>query len=57
MANLFGLPYRIFVCAMGLVIVMLSGDGRLHLVEEAFGAAGAPAADGAAASAGGVNAS
>lgn len=27
MANLFGLPYRIFVCAMGLVIVMLSATG------------------------------
>ncbi|WP_292532875.1 PepSY domain-containing protein [Methylocystis sp.] len=26
-ANLFGLPYRIFVCALGLVIVMLSGTG------------------------------
>jgi uncharacterized iron-regulated membrane protein len=27
MANLFGLPYRIFVCAMGLVITMLSITG------------------------------
>jgi uncharacterized iron-regulated membrane protein len=27
MANLFGLPYRIFVCALGLVIVGLSGTG------------------------------
>ncbi|KAF0136453.1 MAG: pepSY-associated TM helix domain-containing protein [Methylocystaceae bacterium] len=27
MANLFGLPYRIFVCAMGLVIAMLSATG------------------------------
>ena len=27
MANLFGLPYRIFVCAMGLVIAMLSVTG------------------------------
>jgi uncharacterized iron-regulated membrane protein len=26
-ANLFGLPYRIFVCVLGLVIVMLSGTG------------------------------
>lgn len=27
MANVFGLPYRIFVCALGLVIVMLSVTG------------------------------
>ncbi|MGD9656252.1 MAG: PepSY-associated TM helix domain-containing protein [Methylocystis sp.] len=27
MANLFGLPYRVFVCAMGLVIAMLSVTG------------------------------
>lgn len=27
MANVFGLPYRIFVCVMGLVIVMLSVTG------------------------------
>ena len=27
MANLFGLPYRIFVCVLGLVIVMLSVTG------------------------------
>lgn len=27
MANVFGLPYRIFVCALGLVIVMLSITG------------------------------
>ncbi len=26
-ANLFGLPYRIFVCLLGLVIVMLSVTG------------------------------
>jgi len=27
MANLFGLPYRIFVCGLGTVIMMLSGTG------------------------------
>ena len=27
MANVFGLPYRIFVCVLGLVIVMLSATG------------------------------
>jgi uncharacterized iron-regulated membrane protein len=27
MANLFGLPYRIFVCVLGLVIVILSTTG------------------------------
>jgi uncharacterized iron-regulated membrane protein len=27
MANVFGLPYRVFVCALGLAIVMLSGTG------------------------------
>jgi uncharacterized iron-regulated membrane protein len=27
MANVFGLPYRIFICALGLVIVMLSVTG------------------------------
>jgi len=27
MANLFGLPYRVFVCVLGLVIAMLSGTG------------------------------
>ncbi len=27
MANIFGLPYRIFVCALGLIIVMLSVTG------------------------------
>ncbi len=26
-ANLFGMPYKIFVCALGLVITMLSGTG------------------------------
>ncbi|WP_084678895.1 PepSY domain-containing protein [Methylocystis sp. ATCC 49242] len=27
MANLFGLPYRVFVCGLGFLIVMLSGTG------------------------------
>jgi uncharacterized iron-regulated membrane protein len=27
MANVFGLPYRIFVCILGLVIAMLSVTG------------------------------
>lgn len=27
MANVFGLPYRIFVCALGLIIAMLSVTG------------------------------
>jgi uncharacterized iron-regulated membrane protein len=27
MANVFGLPYRLFVCFLGLVIVMLSVTG------------------------------
>lgn len=29
MANVFGLPWRIFVCVLGLVIVMLSVTGIL----------------------------
>ena len=27
MGNVFGMPYRIFVCALGLVIVLLSVTG------------------------------
>ena len=33
-ANLFGLPYRIFVCALGLCDRDAFRHGRLHLVEE-----------------------
>jgi uncharacterized iron-regulated membrane protein len=29
MANVWGLPYKIFVCVLGLVIVMLSATGVL----------------------------
>ena len=56
MANLFGLPYRIFVCAIGLVIAMLSVTGVYIWWKKRVGAAGACAADGAAAGAGGANA-
>ena len=59
MANLFGLPYKIFVCALGLVITMLSVTGvyiwlrkrraRIHIaarerVERARSAIAAPSA-------------
>ena len=40
MGNVFGLPYRIFVCMIGLIVVMLSITGiviwsRKHRVQKA----------------------
>jgi uncharacterized iron-regulated membrane protein len=47
MANLFGLPFRIFVCAMGLVVAMLSVTGvyiwwKKHLARRAHASRAAP---------------
>lgn len=37
MGNVFGLPYRIFVCLLGLAIVMLSVTGVVNLVAKTPG--------------------
>lgn len=34
MGHVFGMPYRIFVCALGLVIVMLSVTGIIIWIRE-----------------------